>query len=46
VRAEEHAAIDAAHGEEIGMVTQWVRTVAQHCGVPLTIGAPLLAQTP
>ena len=46
VRAEEHAAVDAAHGEEIGMVTQWVRTVAQHCGVSLTIGAPLLAQTP
>ena len=44
VRAEEHTAIDAAHGEEIGMVTQWVQTVAQHCGVPLTIGAPLLAQ--
>jgi hypothetical protein len=43
VRAAEHAAVDAAHGEEIGMVTQWVQTVAQHCGVSLTIGAPLFA---
>jgi hypothetical protein len=42
VRAEEHAAVDAAHGEEIGMVVNWVESVAQHCGVPMTIAAPLV----
>jgi hypothetical protein len=42
VRAEEHAAVDAAHGEEIGMVVNWVESVARHCGVATTIAAPLL----
>jgi hypothetical protein len=42
VRAEEHAAVDAAHGEEIGMVVSWVQSVAQHCRIPMEISAPLI----
>jgi hypothetical protein len=42
VRADENAAVDAAHGEEIGMVVTWVRSVAQHCRVPMEMPAPLV----
>lgn len=42
VRAREHAKVDAAHGEEIGMVLRWADAVALHCGVPLALEAPLL----
>jgi hypothetical protein len=37
-RDAEHAALTAAHGEEIAMVEKWVDAVAAHCGVPLHPG--------
>lgn len=34
---------EAMYGEEIAMVTEWVDAVAQHSGVPLVLGRPLVA---
>ncbi len=34
-RDADHAALMAAHGEEIAMVQKWVEAVAAHCRVPL-----------
>jgi hypothetical protein len=34
-REVDHATIDQAHGEELGMVTQWVDAVAAQLGLPL-----------
>jgi len=45
VRADEHAKVDAAHGEEIAMVLGWTDTVARHCSVPLALDAALLGMT-
>ena len=42
-RADEHARVEAAHGEEIAMVVRWAEAVAGHVGVPLRLGAPLLS---
>jgi hypothetical protein len=43
-RDQEHALADAAHGAEIDMVVGWAEQVARHCGVPMTLGSPLLPQ--
>ena len=43
VRADEHARVEMAHGEEIAMVLRWAEAVAAHVGVPLRLGAPLLS---
>lgn len=40
-RAGERAAMQAAHGEEIGMVVTWAEAVATHIGVPMTLPRPL-----
>ena len=37
-REAEHDAAIAAHGEEIGMVVQWVESVAAHCGTSMRPG--------
>jgi hypothetical protein len=37
-RDADHAALMAAHGEEIAMVEKWVEAVAGHCRVPLQPG--------
>jgi hypothetical protein len=42
-RADEHARVEWAHGEEIGMVVRWAEAVATHVGVPLRLDAPLLS---
>lgn len=42
-RAEEHARVETAYGEELAMVIRWAEAVAAHVGVPLTLDAPLLA---
>jgi hypothetical protein len=42
-RADEHARVEAAHGEEIAMVVRWAEAVAAHVGVPLRLDAPLLS---
>jgi hypothetical protein len=34
-REREHAAVEAAHGEEIAMVLKWLAAVAAHAGVPI-----------
>jgi hypothetical protein len=34
-REMDHAAIDQAHGEELGMVVQWTSAVAEQLGLPL-----------
>jgi hypothetical protein len=34
-REEDHSAIDQAHGEELGMVVQWIAAVAAQLGLPL-----------
>jgi hypothetical protein len=41
-RDQEHAITDAAHGAEIDMVVGWAEQVSRHCGVSMTLGAPLL----
>ncbi len=41
-RAEQHARVDQAHGEEIAKVVRWAEAVAAHAGVKLSPGAPLL----
>ena len=41
-RDREHAATDAAHGEEIDMVAQWIDQVAEHVRVPLDLPNPLI----
>ena len=42
-RAAAYAAVDMAYGEEITMVAQWTRSVAEYCGVPLGLPLPLIA---
>jgi hypothetical protein len=42
-RADEHARVELAHGEEIAMVVRWAEAVAAHVGVPLRLGSPLLS---
>ena len=34
-REKEHAALDAAYGEEMAMVLKWIAAVADHAGVPI-----------
>ena len=41
-RSEEHARVEAAHGEEIAMVVKWAGAVADHLGVPLTLDSALI----
>jgi hypothetical protein len=41
-RDAEHELTEAAHGEEIDMVAQWLAAVATHVGLPDTLPAPLL----
>lgn len=41
-RAADYAAVDVAHGEEIGMVAQWGEAVARHCAIPMTLPHALL----
>jgi hypothetical protein len=42
-RADEHARVEIAHGEEVAMVVRWAEAVAAHVGVPLRLGSPLLS---
>ncbi len=42
-RAAENAAAAAAHADEIDKVTIWTEAVAKSAGVPMLLGAPLLA---
>ncbi len=41
-RESEQAAAQDAYGEEIDKIVVWAEAVAQHCGVPMVLGAPLL----
>lgn len=41
-RARDYAAVDAAYGEEIAMVTAWGEAVANHCRVPMDLPSPLI----
>jgi hypothetical protein len=41
-RADQHARVELAHGEEISMVVRWAEAVAAHAGVKLAPGAALL----
>jgi hypothetical protein len=41
-RAQEQAALKAAHGKEIDMVSTWLEAVAQHCGVNTNLDDTLL----
>jgi hypothetical protein len=41
-RKAEHEQTQAAHGEEIDMVAQWLAAVATHVGLPETLPSPLL----
>jgi hypothetical protein len=41
-RDAEHEQAQAAHGEEIDMVAQWLAAVATHVGLPDTLPLPLL----
>jgi hypothetical protein len=34
-RERDHEALTKVHGDELGMVLQWLEAVAGHCGVPL-----------
>ena len=42
-RATDYAGIEAAYGEEIGMVTGWAARVAQHHHVPMVLPSQLLS---
>lgn len=42
-RRDEHAAIGELLAEEIGMVTQWAQSVADHAGVPMQLPRPLIS---
>lgn len=43
-RDAEHAALAAAHGEEIEMVVKWIEAVAAHCQVPMGLGSVLAGE--
>ena len=42
VRDEERAEMQRAHGEEIGMVAQWTKVVAEQFSIPMALPAALI----